>query len=666
MSALHDLARSASLQIDWEDAASRPQTVSDEALRRVLGALGLPAETDAQIARSLDAARVEAGECSFLSADAGCACVLPVDRAAGDTALLVLASGEEREIALEPCDGGMLAPGVDEAGYHRLHLGDRTFTLAVAPPRCFGVGDATPRERPWGAAVQVPSLRTSDERPFGDFGTLAASAEAFAKAGADALAISPTHALFPADASRYSPYAPSSRLFLNVLFGDLSLVGQRPQEGGSGDLVDWHAAIPARLAALRKAWDACPADIRERVRDWREGAGDDLERHATFDALHAHFFDSGARGWRDWPARFHDPAGPAVAGFAREHRAEVDFFAFAQWLARESLAAAQGSARRAGMAIGLVSDLAVGMDAGGSHAWSRPDDLLSGLSIGAPPDLLGPDGQDWGITGFAPAALLRTGFEGFIATLRAGLESAGGIRIDHALGLRRLWVVPRGQPSSEGVYLTFPLADMLRVLAIESHRGRAVVIGEDLGTVPEGLRPQLEARQVYGMRVLWFERGPDGGYTAPSRWQAQAVAMSGTHDLPTVAGWWSGRDIDWTWQLGRGSKADSEGAEREGRGAERARLWNALEASGSANGDPPAPDDTAPVVDAVVSHVAKTPCQLAIFPAEDLFGLVEQPNLPGTIDEHPNWQRRMPAPTQDLLADERIAARIAKVNKARP
>lgn len=317
------------------------------------------------------------------------------------------------------------------------------------------------------------------------------------------------------------------------------------------------------------------------------------------------------------------------------------------------------------MALGLIADLAVGMDSGGSHAWSRPDDLLTGLSIGAPPDLLGPDGQSWGITGFSPLALQRTGFEPFIATLRAALDHAGGIRIDHALGLRRLWVVPEGASPTEGAYLAMPVDDLFRLIALESHRARAVVIGEDLGTVPEGFRPAMDAMAMLGMRVLWFERNAEGGFLPAKDYATDAAAMTGTHDLATVAGWWRGRDIEWQWQLGRTSRAANEAADQAARADERTSLWAALVAAGVAEGRQPAPDDPGRVIDAALAFIGRTPSVLAIVPMEDVIGAVEQPNLPGTIDEHPNWRRRMPAATGTLLARPDIAARLAAFDTER-
>ncbi|PTQ59039.1 4-alpha-glucanotransferase [Sphingomonas aurantiaca] len=655
MSDLHTLATAAGLQRDWQDAAGRRQTVSDDALRTILHRLGHASGSDTQIADSLAAIeRRTAHAPRFLSVDCGAPIALPAT--ALSSAELTLEDGTKISLSVE---NGALKP-IEQVGYHRLAIDGTEIDLLVAPRRCFTISDAVPGRKCWAPAVQIPSLCGDTPQAFGDFGTLVDAARAFGARGADALAISPTHALFPADASRYSPYAPSSRQFLNGLYGTPSVDADALADV-SADLIDWQNAIPAKLAQLRKTYAEEVADIGESLDAFRRDGGEDLERHAEFDALHAHFFaQMGARGWQQWPADYHDPASAAVRRFVEDHAEDVAFYAFLQWRARRDLDAAQTAAKDAGMAIGLIADLAVGMDPGGSHGWSRRGDLLTGLSIGAPPDPLGPDGQSWGITGFDPQALRDTGFAAFIATIRAALAHAGGIRIDHAFGLRRLWVVPEGASAADGAYLDMPFDDLMRIVAMESHRAKAIVIGEDLGTVPDGFREAMDARAMLGMRVLWFERDADG-FVPPVKWSPDAVAMTGTHDLATVAGWWSGRDIGWTWALGRTSEAVDEAADRAARATDRAALWAAFDTGR----DQPAEDDTDPVVDAAIAHVASTPCALAIVPVEDLAGLVEQPNLPGTIDEHPNWRRRLPDTTEALLDRADVTARIDALNATR-
>lgn len=668
--ALTALARQVGLLVDWEDAAGAPKTVTSEDLRTLLAALGYPADTDAAIAESRRrCAAIAAERPALITAEASAVIAAPLSARDG-VARLTLEDGRVLDLSVDAVAGGVRLRAPETPGYHRLEIGGQAITLAVAPRRGFTVDDAAPGRKLWGTAVQVYGLRDGPPAPFGDFGALARFAAAAGRAGASALAISPVHALFLADPLRYSPYAPSTRLFLNGLFADPAAVFGDAEAGQpGGDLVDWAQAAPAKREQLRRRFEAFrlrpEATLQADFAAFRRDGGRDLQSHAIFEALHAHFFDrAGAAGWRDWPAAFHDPDGAAVADFAREKGEAVDFHAFVQWLADRSLTAAQASAKRAGMAIGLIADLAVGMDAGGSHAWSRPADVLDGVSVGAPPDLFQPRGQDWGLAAFSPTALKRSGFAPFLATLRAALKHAGGMRIDHAMGLRRLWLTPHGSEARNGAYLTYPFEDLLRLIALESHRARAVMVGEDLGTVPEGLREQMSAAGVMGMRVLWFERDDDG-FVPPAQWDADAMAMTATHDLPTVAGWWRGGDLDWRDRLADQpdpARAARDGAERQG---ERAQLWSACVDAGVAEGPPPASTEPAPAVDAAIGFVGAAACGLALIPMEDLIGSADQVNLPGVVDGHPNWRRRLPASGDDLFARPAVRARADRLNRTR-
>ena len=248
------------------------------------------------------------------------------------------------------------------------------------------------------------------------------------------------------------------------------------------------------------------------------------------------------------------------------------------------------------MRIGLIADLAVGISSAGSQAWTNQNDILIDLEIGAPPDVYNAKGQNWGLTTFSPRALSAGGFAPFIATLQACLRHAGGLRIDHAMGLLRLWVMPRGADPNEGAYLAYPVDDLLRLTALESHRHRAIIIGEDLGTVPAGFRDRIGQAGIYGMRVLWFERERNR-FTPPQGWFAAAVAMTSTHDLPTVAGWWRGKDIEVRRQCGLVEDAEKE---RAARTRDREMLWRACRRAKAAEGDLPAPTETARVANAAV------------------------------------------------------------------
>jgi len=686
--AVRDLARRAGIAVEWEDFAGQPKTVAPDVLRRILGALGLPAESRSELAASRRhlARRSSLAELPpLITGTAGRPTRL--DLGANETcpAQVKLERGGTRDVTLIPARGRLRVPAITETGYHRLAIDGRELVLAIAPAQCRQIEDIVPDARLWGPAAQVYGLRTQDDGGIGDLAGVAQLAESAARHGADVVGLSPLHALFTADPKRFGPYAPSSRLFFNPLHAAPALVfgeerlrravadaGQQTayERLQSLNLIDWPVAARAKLRVLQALFDSfmagngADAVLAADFARFRADGGELLEQHARFEALHreqAPHYD-----WRHWPADLRSPTGAAVEAFAGAHRQDVLFHGFLQWITDRSVAAAQSRARAAGMRIGLIADMAVGMDPSGSHAWSRQSDILLGLSIGAPPDLFNPRGQTWGLTGFSPRALVDGGFAPFIATLRAVMRHAGGVRIDHAMGLARLWLVPEGADPADGAYLAYPSADLLRLLALESARNAAVVIGEDLGTVPAGFRATLHQSGIHGMRVLWFERDEKNGFAPPRTWEASALAMTSTHDLPTVAGWWHGTDIEARAEHGRfgnGLTEQQAWAEREG---ERPALWQSLVTEGVAQGPPPSGETPQPVVDAAVRFVARTPCPLCLVPLEDLVGQEQQPNLPGTVDEHPNWRQRLPGLAGSLLEQTPAVERVVALAAERP
>ncbi len=673
---IKDLARRAGIAVEWQDYAGRAQVVSPAVLRRVLAALGLPADTSRELSssRRLLTKRSSLADLPpLVTAVAGRPTRLDVGGSESQPAELALESGEVRQVALLPARGRLRIPAIAETGYHRLRVEDREIVLAVSPARCRSIEDVVPDARLWGLAAQLYGLSHAGDVGIGDLAGAADLARAAGAKGADAIALSPMHALYAADPAKFGPYSPSSRLFLNPLHAAPELVfgqavgGDAPPPNG---LIDWPTASQAKYTLLRRLFESfLDGD------DWNGPLGADFARyraeqgpllyeHACFEALQAAKMPQGE--WRRWPVDLRDPRGVAVSFFAASQPDEVLYHQFLQWMADRSVAAAQRVARQSGMRIGLIGDLAVGMDPNGSHAWSRQRDILLGLTIGAPPDLLNPQGQDWGLTGFSPRAMEENGFAPFLATLRAAMRHAGGIRVDHAMGLARLWLIPEGASPAEGAYLNYPVGDLLRLLALESVRHNVVVIGEDLGTVPEGFHDMLEQSGIHGMRVLWFERDAQTGFVPPRGWGSTDVAMTSTHDLPTVAGWWKGSDIDIRHQHGRLGEGVDPAAVRQEREQDRPRLWNAFVREHVGEGSVPSPEDTDRVVDAAVRFIAKTEVPLSLIPLEDLLGQVEQPNLPGTISEHPNWRRRLPVPADTVLENEAVARRIEFVAAERP
>jgi 4-alpha-glucanotransferase len=694
--ALRRLAEAAGISVEWTDAFNHPRTVSDDTLRAMLAALGLPAGSDDESAESL----------ARLAGDEGGWPLPPLLTARVDAPIVFeehpALRGQAYAIDME--NGGRIdSRFADDAaqplqiaaipvpGYHRMRIAGHELTLAVAPPRCYGIEDAAAAmnradarsPRLWGIATQLYALPRAGDAGIGDFGALARFVREAGLRGASAVAISPVHAMFSDDRHRFSPYGPSSRLLFNVLhidpaavLGEEALRAALAEDGLAAEgerleadaLIDWPASSAWRLRLLRKLYrrfvdGGGTAEFDAFGRD----GGDIVEDHARFETMHAWLRAQGKNGdWRSWPEEYRDPRGPAVADFAREHADEVGFHAFLQWQAAKGLQHAQDCARAAGMAIGIVSDLAVGADPAGSQAWSRQAQMLNGLSVGAPPDVLGPMGQNWGLGAFSPVALKRHGYGAYIEMLRSAFRHAGGVRIDHVLGLTRLWLVPDGFPATEGAYLRFPFEDLVRLIALESWRHRAVVIGEDLGTIPPGFPERLAAERMLGIRVLFFQRDWHG-YYAPQHWSAHAMATSTTHDLPTVAGWWAGRDIDWRARLGMLGEHGDEARQREERHRDRDALWQAMRHAGCLGPreqEGPPPPERAPVEEAI-AFVGKTAAPLAMIPIEDLLALPEAPNLPGTIDEHPNWRRRLPGSVDTLFDDAQVANRIHLLNAAR-
>ncbi|WP_118181518.1 4-alpha-glucanotransferase [Paraburkholderia phosphatilytica] len=703
---LEHLAARAGFEVEWQDAHGTTQRVPDETLAVLLDRIGLPCSTAAQIRQSAAALDAELSGRKLpplMTAECERGIALPPTTVkSGSRYRIELENGEiiDGRFTAPKGETALLAP-IGEPGYHTLTINDQSVTLAVAPSRCHTAADAWQSmhggtTRPmWGVAAQLYGLRRRGDGGIGDYSALAELAIESAKRGAHAVAVSPTHAMFSAQPQRFSPYGPSSRLWLNVTHIDPAAVfGSEVAQAALHDaqahdawqrlealpLIDYPQAVPLKLAVLRELFERFCAHDRPSqsplARDFDAfctRGNRSLEDHARFEALHAvQLAQTGEGYWRRWPEALRNPRGAEVDAFAATHRHEVDFHLFLQWLAAKGLAHAQHAARDAGMAIGLIADLAVGCDSAGSHAWSWPDDMLQGVSVGAPPDIFNQAGQSWGLTTFSPRAMRTQGFVAFIDMLRAAFAHAGGIRIDHILGLRRLWLVPEGEPAKHGAYLRYPLEDQLRLIALESWRHKAVVIGEDLGTVPHGFREKLTDHGLAGIRVLWFEQewGAHGrGFLPPSRWDPNAVGTTTTHDLPTIAGWWSGEDIEWRNRIGqtsaRADGRDPVALAHAERAEDRRALWSAFQHAGIAPHDAPPPAASEPPVREALAYVAATPEPLVTYPLEDLLALDEQPNLPGSIDEHPNWRRRLPLTVDALFTDDAFRGRLQAVDKAR-
>jgi len=566
----------------------------------------------------------------------------------GEPATLVLGTGQERPLPAE-------LPGDLPPGWHRVEGRTGATTLVVAPGRCHLPAGLEAGGRAWGWAAQLYAVRSRASWGIGDLGDLAGLLAGTAPLGAGFALLNPLHAALP---SEPSPYNPSSRVFRNPLYLRIEdvpeLAALDPRErarvaalAGAGrdlnrrDRIDRPAVYRLKDEALRLAHGAL-AQVpgrRDGLAAYR-ATTPNLERFATFCALqHVHGQD-----WRDWPAAYRHPGRPEVAAFGDQHHEEVDYHAWLQWLLDEQLAAAGATRAR----HGVVNDLAIGFSPNGFDAWSFQDELAPGMSVGAPPDPLGPHGQDWGLPAFVPERLAAGGYGPFAQTIRSGLAHAAGLRIDHVMGLFRLFWIPDGVEPAEGTYVRYPADDLLGVLALESAAAGALVVGEDLGTVEAGVRERLADEGVLSYRLAWFEQDPAGGRRRAADYPRLALAATTTHDLPTVAGFFTGSDLDHLCDIGVATPGGATQADQE---AQRESLCRLLEDEGLlAPGERSVPA----IVAALYGFLARTPCMLVAATLEDAVEAHDRPNVPGTIDQRPNWSLPLPVLLDDLAADPRV------------
>lgn len=571
---------------------------------------------------------------------------------------LIVESGETREGEFRPetlpllgtraIDGRIvehrrLALPKAAPGYHRMLVAaparEWESALALAPDRCFLPECVANDKRVWGIAAHLYTLRSEKNWGIGDFSDLARLGAMIGKRGSAALALNPFHALFPERPEDASPYSPSSRRFLNPLY--IAVPNADPSSQSSlqaPELVDYTAVAMAKTQAFASLFAKKEAGkgFSDFVRE--QGAG--LHRFAVFCSL----AEVHGLPWQNWPREYQRPDSSAVNAFAAEHAERVLYHSFLQHLADRQLKAAAEESRRAGLAIGLVRDLAMGISPDGAEAWAEQWNFVSDLRCGAPPDDFQPLGQEWGILPFNPLALKRDPMP-FAELLRANMRHAGGLRIDHVIGLQRQFLVPLGAEPKDGCYVRFPLEELSGILTLESARNQCLVLGEDLGTVPEGFRERMQEMDVFGCDLLYFERTQDGGFKQPADYRRKAAVSIGTHDLPTFAAYWEGLDIVLRHKLGIYDDAGAAEAETE-RERERMKL---IEALGTAGWKFP-PDETpadAELLEAVHAFLVSSGAQLFLAKLDDLFLEREQLNLPGTTTAHPNWRRKIPLSIDD-------------------
>lgn len=608
--------RPSSVEECWTDAYGQPQRVSPLTLRRLYSELGEPGTAGSEGLPGMRIVRPDEG----------------LDLRGGWRLHL--------EDGAEVRGRGRLPRGLP-LGYHSLVQDgeDAATSLVVTPGRCHLPGGL----RIWGWMVQLYALRSARSWGIGDLGDLAQLAGWSARKGAGMVMVNPLHAPLPGGERPSSPYSPSSRIWRDPIY--ISVEGASKAVGGSSQitglatqarsfsqvrLLDRDAVWALKSRALEAVYASRDSSKDEAFDSWRASRGEALEDFAVFETLS----EIHGRPWRSWPSELRHPRSQAVRRAASELSGRVRYHAWLQWLLDTQL-------DEASRPLSVVQDLAVGVDPEGADHWAWQDCYSSSVHIGAPPDMFNAAGQEWGLVPLNPLELRRAGFAPWIQALRAGLRPGGGLRIDHVMGLFRLWWVPAGEDPTMGAYVRYPAAEMLDLLCLESARAGALVIGEDLGTVAEGVRDELLERRILGSKVAWFEADE------PSSWPALAIASVSTHDLPTLAGMMGGQDDAALLNLG---VEFDRAATEEIRAKVREWVGAAL-----------SPDELA---SALYSLLGSSPCSIAVSSMEDALGVWERPNMPGT-PQWPNWCLGLPLLLEDALADPRLLEVVGALSRGR-
>jgi 4-alpha-glucanotransferase len=694
-SSLIELAGRYRVATQYQDANGRQVVVPDRTLVAVLGALGVAAETDEErraALRAHDGAYWSRPLPPVIVMRAGTPTPFWAHVTHGTPARLwirledgtVWAGLRQLDNFTPPydLDGRLVGeatfelPGNLPLGYHRLHLDDASSdegTAVIVTPAALTVPERLGSRRTWGLATQLYSVRSKRSWGIGDLTDLTDLAVwAGARHKAGYVLVNPLHAAAPTAPMEPSPYLPTSRRFVNPLYLRVEAIpefayvrGRRRirkmrddvQAGAKRvDTIDRDAAWAAKRAALEGLHRVPRSAGREvAYAAFREREGRALDDFAAWCALaEVHGSD-----WHHWPRDVQHPDGPGIAAFATEHADEIDFHRWLQWQLDDQLTAAQTHALGAGMALGIIHDLAVGSHPNGADAWALQDVVALGVSAGAPPDAFNQQGQDWSQPPWRPDALAEQEYRPFRSMANAVLRHAGGVRVDHIIGLFRLWWIPKGAKPIEGTYVYYDHEAMIGVLALEAHRAGALVVGEDLGNVEPWVRDYLRERGLFGTSILWFELDRDGVPLPARRWREYCLSSVTTHDLPPTAGYLAGDHVRLRDRLGLLTRSFDEELASDHAGQQ---AWlTELRRVGLLPADPEKTVDIDDTVLALYHYLGRTPSKLLALSLSDAVGDRRTQNQPGTTDEYPNWRVPLCGPKgrqlllEDVFRDPRAA-----------
>ena len=582
-------------------------------------------------------------------------------------------------------------------GYHELEIALAgsicRCPLILSPNECFEPAAILQGRRLWGVAVQLYTVRSRVNWGIGDFGDLKQLIRWLAPRGAGFIGLNPLHALAPADPARSSPYSASSRHFLNILYIAVPEVpeflecaaararveeppfAERLQELRSAPLVDYPGVADAKFEILEMLFRhfhehhlGARTERAAAFRSFVAAGGPLLQLHARFDALDQYFRATlgTPSGWLSWPVEYREVEGAAARQFAAAHPLQVEFHLYLQWLAHDQLTGAQALTRELHMPIGLYGDYAVGSNPSGSETWVDQTSYRMGAEIGAPPDPLALRGQGWGIPPQDPFVMETQQLQGFVRLIRNNLHYYGALRLDHVMSLCRLWWVAAGDSPIDGAYVHYPLHSLLTVLALESVRSACLVVGEDLGVVPDEMRRAMPEFGLYHYKVLLFER-IGGRFRRPEEFVRRALGTVTTHDMPTLRSYWEGHDIDLRCRLGMYPSPEIEHDVRRERDSDRVALLAALDEQGLRPACPAVPQEpfTPALANALHVYLARSATLLVALQIEDLIGMIDPVNVPGTDREYPNWQRKLTVDVEALATRADLDASFLDISRAR-
>ncbi|MGE6418361.1 4-alpha-glucanotransferase [Alteromonas macleodii] len=721
---LQQLVEMRGIETQYVDAWGKPATIAESSKAKLLNTLGYDTSSDEKIQsqitqdiKSVWLSPLNPVQVVRNTQEINLAVRLPIELVNDDHTLTVTCeNGDVRTHQFTPVDQEMTTMAhIDDVefheyvvtlpldlplGYHDVALSadDDEFArsrLIVAPEACYTPNEIKEGKKIWGLSVQLYCVRSEKNWGIGDFSDLALLIEKAAGVGADFIGLNPIHALYPANPNACSPYGPSSRRWLNYLYIDATAIDGYDdasvqavvssnefkatlEHARNVEHVDYEAVAHVKLAALKAVFDVYDAKyLRKNTKQNKafkafvEAGGESLDMLAVYDALQSHLKAEGkdSWGWPVFPKEYKDYYNPAVAKFKSANEQDVKFYLFLQWIAAQQLELASNKATDAGMTIGLYRDLAVGVSEGSAEIWGNKDLYCTGASVGAPPDILGPLGQNWGLPPMDPRKLYEQGYQPIIDLFASNMASSGSLRIDHVMALLRLWWVVKGDNAKDGGYVYYPVDDLLGILALESHRNQSLVIGEDLGTVPEEIRSKLADNGVYSYRVFFFEQAEDGGFFSPSHYPVQSMSTLTTHDMPTLIGYWHCLDLELGKEIGLYPTEEILQTLYADRHENKQAILDTLHGHGSI-GDNVGRDVNHTGMNRELNngmqvHMAGGSSALLSLQLEDWLEMDKPVNIPGTFDEYPNWRRKLTENIESMFDRHDINELASKLTHAR-